>query len=228
LARPPLHQLGGLDDRSLDLLVPEALRKCGGGSLRDVPAAGLGRQDVANSAGGTSRLGGRRLPILRVRRARPSNVGAAQVNLAPDPIKQFGLWYQAALDAGAQQPEAMALATSTRAGRPSNRLGLLKGWSERVFAFYTNLGSRKGQELAANPRVALAIYWREVGRQVRAAGRVSRLSRRDAAAYWETRPVESQAAAWVSPQSHVIESREWLEAMYSETLERLAGGQIPL
>ena len=150
------------------------------------------------------------------------------MNLDPDPIKQFGLWYQAALDAGAQQPDAMALATSTRAGRPSNRLVLLKGWSERGFAFYTNLGSRKGQELAANPRAALAIYWREVGRQVRAAGRVSRLSRREAAAYWETRPVESQAAAWVSPQSRVIESREWLETMYSETLERLAAGQIPL
>ena len=147
------------------------------------------------------------------------------MNLDPDPIKQFGLWYQAALDAGAQQPDAMALATSTRAGRPSNRLVLLKGWSERGFAFYTNLGSRKGQELAANPRAALAIYWREVGRQVRAAGRVSRLSRREAAAYWETRPVESQAAAWVSPQSRVIESREWLETMHSETLERLAGGR---
>ncbi len=150
------------------------------------------------------------------------------MNADPDPLKQFASWYREAEAAGAPQPEAMALATATRAGRPSVRMVLLKGWGERGFAFYTNLGSRKGDELAANARAALAIYWREVGRQVRAAGRVSRLSRRDALAYWETRPLESQVAAWVSPQSRVIESREWLETMYSETRERLAGAPIPL
>jgi pyridoxamine 5'-phosphate oxidase len=145
-----------------------------------------------------------------------------------DPFQTVTDWYRAAEAAGQPQPEAMSLATATPDGRPSVRMVLLKSWDARGFVFFTNRESRKGSELAANPRAALTVYWGVLGRSVRAAGRVSRASRRESLAYWVTRPRESQAAAWASAQSRPIASRAELEARQRAILQRFGGRPIPL
>jgi pyridoxamine 5'-phosphate oxidase len=145
-----------------------------------------------------------------------------------DPFARLTDWYRAAEEAGQSQPEAMALATSTPDGRPSVRMVLLKGWGPRGFVFFTNRESRKGSELAANPRAALTLYWGVLGRSVRAAGRVSRASRAESLAYWVTRPRESQAAAWASAQSRPVDSREALEERYQAILVRFGERPLPL
>lgn len=118
------------------------------------------------------------------------------------------------------EPNAMTLATTTRSGRPSARMVLLKGIDERGFLFFTNYESRKGRELAANPHAALVFYWREVNRQVRITGRVSKLPVAESDAYFATRPLGSRLAALASWQSSVIRSRAVLEARYRELAAR--------
>jgi pyridoxamine 5'-phosphate oxidase len=145
-----------------------------------------------------------------------------------DPFQRVTEWYRDAEAAGQPQPDAMALATATADGRPSVRMVLLKGWGPRGFVFFTNRESRKGSELAANPRAALTVHWSTLGRAVRAAGRVSRASNAESLAYWVTRPAESQAAAWASPQSRPIASRASLEASQQAILERFDERPIPL
>ena len=145
-----------------------------------------------------------------------------------DPFERVSEWYRAAEAAGQPQPDAMSLATATPEGRPSNRMVLLKSWDERGFVFYTNRESRKGSELAANPQAALTLYWGVLGRSVRAAGRVSRTSRRESLSYWVSRPRESQAAAWASAQSRPIGFRAELEERQRAILERFAERPIPL
>jgi pyridoxamine 5'-phosphate oxidase len=105
---------------------------------------------------------------------------------------------------------------------------LLKGWDERGFLFFTNISSQKGAELAANPMAAMAVYWRELGRQVRLAGRVEPAGRQETEDYFHSRPLESQVAAAVSPQSQAIPSREHLDGAFAEMMARFAAGPVPL
>src|SRR5207244_6225885 len=122
-------------------------------------------------------------------------------------------------------PEAMALATSTRDGRPSARLVLRKGVDERGFAFYTGYESRKGSELAENPRAALLFHW--PGRQVRIEGAVERLSAEESDAYFASRPRASRLSAIASRQSEVVSSREELQARVAELEAQFAGADPP-
>ena len=133
-----------------------------------------------------------------------------------DPLRQFAAWFDEAGRAGIRAPEAMAVATATREGRPSVRMVLLKGFDERGFVFFTGYESRKGDELAENPRAALLFYWDPHGRQVRIEGPVERVAEADSNAYFATRPRGAQISASVSPQSRVVESRERLEALAGE------------
>ena len=146
----------------------------------------------------------------------------------PDPVRQFALWYNEAAQAGLREPAAMALATSTVEGVPSVRMVLLKGYDERGFVFYTNYHSRKGGELAANPRAALLFYWDPLGRQVRIEGRTERTSPQESASYVRSRPRGSQLSALASPQSQVIESRRALEARVSQLAELYADDELPV
>ena len=143
-----------------------------------------------------------------------------------DPVALFNEWFSEALAAGIEVPEAMTLATADADGRPSARMLLLKSADERGFTFFTGYESRKGRELAENPRAALVFYWRPLGRQVRVEGAVRRLSAEESDAYWATRPPRSRAAATASRQSEPLES---LEALGADAERLLAehGGDVP-
>jgi pyridoxamine 5'-phosphate oxidase len=135
-----------------------------------------------------------------------------------DPLEQFRRWYD---EAGT---DVVVLATATVAGAPSARMVLVKGADEGGFTFFTNYESRKGRELAENPRAALLFHW--PGRQVRIEGTVERVSAEESDAYWATRPRGAQLAASISRQSEPVESREELEARAAE-LDARAAGAVP-
>ena len=148
-------------------------------------------------------------------------------DLDPDPFVQFQRWFDDAEAHGQLQPDAMVVATSTADGRPSARMVLLRGVDARGFCFYTNFDSRKGEELAANPHAAIALHWPEVLRQVRATGRVERVSDAESDAYWYARPPASRVSAWASAQSQPIATREELEAHVREVEARFTDEDIP-
>ena len=146
----------------------------------------------------------------------------------PDPQRQFAAWYADAVQAGVRQPEAMAVATSSPAGIPSVRMVLLKSYDARGFVFYTNYESRKGLELAENPRAALLFYWDPLGRQVRIDGGVQRTSAEESAAYIRSRARGSQLSALSSPQSQSVAGRDALEERVAELTKRYEGGELPI
>jgi pyridoxamine 5'-phosphate oxidase len=131
---------------------------------------------------------------------------------AADPLEQFGLWLQQALDARLPEPNAMTLATVGSDGRPSTRIVLIKGCDARGIVWYTNYESRKGRELAAHPQAALQFHWVELERVVRIEGRVEKTAAAESDAYFASRPLDSRIGAWASPQSEVIASRAVLVA----------------
>jgi pyridoxamine 5'-phosphate oxidase len=151
-----------------------------------------------------------------------------EATLPADPFELFGLWLEDAISVGVMEPNAMTLATVSPAGQPSSRTVLLKGFDARGFSFFTNHHSRKGRELAANPKAALTIFWNERERQVCIRGTVERLSREESDAYFQRRPYGSQIGAWVSEQSEVIPGREWLEQREAELKAKYPEGAVPI
>ena len=154
--------------------------------------------------------------------------GLAEADVDADPVVQFGRWFEQAEQGGLLEPHAMTLATATPDGRPSARMVLLRDFDERGFCFYTNYQSRKGDELAANPRAALVFWWDKLERQVRIEGRVGRTSRAESEAYFSSRPPGSQLSAAASPQSRVIDGRATLERRVTELATGQRDGQVPL
>ena len=137
-------------------------------------------------------------------------------DLDPSPFFQFGRWFEEAKASHPQLPEAMTLASVNEEGIVSARVVLLKDFDERGFVFYTNYNSRKGDDLRANPRVALCFYWPEIERQVRVEGAAVRVTEEESDAYFATRPRGSQLGAWASNQSQVILGREDLDQRFRE------------
>ncbi|MFD7715906.1 pyridoxamine 5'-phosphate oxidase [Streptomyces sp. NPDC059814] len=150
-------------------------------------------------------------------------------SLAADPMQQFARWFrQVAAGGMLHEPNAMVVSTATPEGVPSSRTVLLKMYDERGFVFFTNYESRKGRELAANPRVSLLFPWHPLARQVIVTGTAARVGREETAAYFRTRPHGSQLGAWASAQSTVIGSRDELVRRYEELAARYPEGeQIP-
>jgi pyridoxamine 5'-phosphate oxidase len=146
----------------------------------------------------------------------------------PDPLRQFSLWFEHAASAGVDAPEAAALATATPDGAPAVRMVLVKRYDDRGFVFFTNYDSRKGRELAENPRAALLFYWVPLGRQVRIEGRADRTSPEESAAYVRSRPRGSQLSALASPQSRTIAGREVLERRVAEVAGRYESADLPM
>jgi pyridoxamine 5'-phosphate oxidase len=147
--------------------------------------------------------------------------------MAADPFALFDAWFAEARANEPNDPEAMALATSTIDGRPSARMVLLKGHGPDGFRFYTNYESRKGEEIAANPYVALLFHWKSLRRQVRIEGVASACELAEAEAYFASRSRESQLGAWASDQSRPLIERAELEARYEELERRFKGRPVP-
>jgi pyridoxamine 5'-phosphate oxidase len=167
------------------------------------------------------------MPISDLRREY-SLASLRRKDLLPDPIAQFRAWFDAAVAASVEEPNAMTLATVTPEGKPSARIVLLKAVDDRGFSFFTNYESRKGQELAANPHAALTFLWKEMERQVRVEGSVTKVSREESDSYFRSRPRNSRLGAWVSNQSQVIANRAVLEANMKELQARYPGEEVPL
>src|SRR5438067_857800 len=157
---------------------------------------------------------------------RPDLPPLRRSELAADPIDQFRSWYgRAAREAPLSH--AMALATVDADGHPDARMVLLKGFGPEGFRFFTNSGSAKGHQLAAVPRAALILYWRELDRQVRIRGEVEALADADSDEYFASRPRDSQLGAWASPQSEPLANRAALDERLAQAARRFEGVEVP-
>lgn len=141
---------------------------------------------------------------------------------SPDPLGQFGQWFQQALDGQLPEPNAMTLATVGPNGRPSTRIVLIKGYDVRGLVWFTNYHSRKGRELEADAFAALQFHWVELERVVRIEGVVEKVSAEESDAYYHSRPLDSRLGAWASPQSEVIASRAVLVANAAKAAAKFA------
>ncbi|MGE0621314.1 MAG: pyridoxamine 5'-phosphate oxidase [Pseudomonadales bacterium] len=148
--------------------------------------------------------------------------------LPADPLELFGDWLDQAIASGATDATAMALATATPDGVPSVRIVLLKEHGPDGFVWFTDYGSRKGRDLAANPVASLVFHWREFSHQVRISGAVARLDRARSETYFASRPADSRFSAAASDQSQPVSDRETLEARVAELRRQYPDGQVPM
>ncbi len=151
-----------------------------------------------------------------------------QKEVDENPVKQFNRWYNEAIKCNIDEANAMSIATSSKEGIPSVRTVLLKAFDERGFVFYTNYKGKKAKELDENPVASLLFFWKELERQIRITGEVEKVSEEESAAYFKTRPRESQIGAWASDQSNEVPTREYLEEKYLEIKTKFGGEEIPL
>ena len=157
-----------------------------------------------------------------------SSATLSEATVDADPIKQFEIWFNQALESKQDEPNAMTLSTATTDGRPSARIVLLKGFDKNGFSFYTNYLSRKGKEIAKNPHGALTFFWGTLERQIRIEGTIEKLSKEQSEQYFHTRPRKSQLGAIASPQSQEIANRNILEKKWNELEAEYAGDkEIP-
>lgn len=143
-----------------------------------------------------------------------------------DPIKQFEQWWNEAVHSKLDEVNAMTLATASPDGLPSARIVLLKEFTEQGFVFFTNYESYKGKQLAENPKACLVFFWKELERQVRITGLVIKISNKESDEYFNARPEASRIGAWASPQSRVIESRNWIDEKFNELVNKMEGTDI--
>ncbi|MGH7168750.1 MAG: pyridoxamine 5'-phosphate oxidase [Gemmataceae bacterium] len=153
--------------------------------------------------------------------------GLSEADMDADPVRQFETWFQQALAAKLPEANAMTLATATADGQPSARVVLLKAFDASGFSFFSNYDSRKGREMAVNPRAALLFFWPQLQRQVRIEGTVERVTEAESEAYFRGRPLGSRLGAWASRQSEVLAGRDELEARVRELMQRYPDGEVP-
>ena len=154
------------------------------------------------------------------------NATLDEADVDENPIVQFKKWFEHAVESKVNEPNAMTLATVTKAGKPDARIVLLKGIDENGFQFYTNYLSAKGKELKKSPYASLVFFWHDLERQVRVEGTVTKLDKETSEAYFKSRPRQSQLGAIASPQSQVIENRTMLEAKFNELETQNEGKEI--
>ncbi len=145
-----------------------------------------------------------------------------------NPVKQFEVWFNEAIKSGMKEPNAMILATASAENKPSARVVLLKEYSQKAFTFYTNYGSRKGNNLTQNKNAALLFFWHQLERQIRIEGTCKKISRAESEKYFHSRPRTSQLGALASNQSEELNSREELEKRFAELEKKYKGKEIPL
>lgn len=150
----------------------------------------------------------------------------SEKDVSEDPVLQFQKWFGEALQAQIEEVNAMTVATASSDGIPSARIVLLKAFSQKGLTFYTNYNSFKAQQMTENPRACLVFFWKELERQIRITGIVEQVSETESNEYFESRPAASRIGAWASPQSQVIESREWLEVNEAKMLQQFGDALI--
>lgn len=155
------------------------------------------------------------------------SAGLTRSDLTEDPFDLFAGWFSDALESGLVEPHAFVLATADRGGRPAGRTVLVREMDSRGIVFYTNYGSRKGAELAENPRASAVFLWMPLHRQVRIEGRVEKVAGTQSDAYFSGRPPGSRLSAAASPQSKPVPSRAWLEERMEELRRRHPDGDVP-
>lgn len=155
-----------------------------------------------------------------------SHKSLSEKDADPNAIKQFQNWWAEAVNSKIDEVNAMTLATASIDGLPSARIVLLKEFSEKGFLFFTNYESYKAQQLAENPKACLVFFWKELERQVRITGLIEKVSGLQSDEYFHSRPESSRIGAWASPQSRVIESREWLDVKFNELVNKMEGTEI--
>ena len=138
-------------------------------------------------------------------------------------INQFARWWEEAVNSKIDEVNAMTLATASLDALPSARIVLLKEFTEKGFIFFTNYESYKAQQLAENPKACLVFFWKEIERQVRITGLIEKVSGKQSDEYFQSRPESSRIGAWASPQSRVIESRDWLDDKFNELVSKMEG-----
>lgn len=144
-----------------------------------------------------------------------------------NPLKQFAAWMHEALEAKADDPHAMILATADKHGKPSLRTVLLRDFNEKGFVFFTNYNSRKGKEISENPQGSVLFYWPALQRQVRVEGVLEKINPADSETYFKSRPAASQVSAWVSPQSAEIENKTFLDEQFNEFAQKFKNKPVP-
>jgi len=154
--------------------------------------------------------------------------GLNRKNLLADPIEQFELWLQQAIDMEIYDPTAMVVATVSSSGQPSQRIVLLKHLDANGFVFFTNYGSRKAKEIFENSKVSLLFPWNDIERQVKIKGQAQKISTKESLKYFLSRPHESQLAAWASEQSQPLSSKQVLLTQFAHMKEKFAKGEVPL
>ncbi len=154
--------------------------------------------------------------------------GLTRKDLNSNPFEQFNQWFGQAQSAQINEPNAMSLATVNENSQPSIRTVLLKIFDDKGFVFFTNYNSAKAQDIAHNNNVALLFAWLDLERQVRISGKVEKISQAESFAYFTSRPKGSQLGAWISPQSKIIESRDFLKQKLAEMKSKFSSGKIPL
>ncbi|MGH8873512.1 MAG: pyridoxamine 5'-phosphate oxidase [Acidimicrobiia bacterium] len=154
-------------------------------------------------------------------------MGLSERDMAADPTSQFRLWFDGVLESGIDEPNAFVLATADAEGRPSARAVLMKGIDDDGLVFYTNLASRKSEDLRVNPLAAAAFVWTPLHRQVRFEGRATMVDDDEADLYFESRPRGAQIAAHASPQSQVVVSRAQLDEAFQSLDARFRGVRVP-
>jgi len=152
----------------------------------------------------------------------------SEKNTEDNPFEQFEIWFNEMLNSKLPEPTAVTLATATKGGKPSARVLLLKGYNKDGFIFYTNYGSRKGNEIEENNSGALLFFWPELERQIRLEGTVNKISQQESARYFDTRPYKSRIGAWSSNQSEVIENRFFIVKKFLKYFIKFHSKDIPL
>jgi pyridoxamine 5'-phosphate oxidase len=155
-----------------------------------------------------------------------SHQALSEKDVNANPFIQFGKWWEEAMQAEIDEVNAMTVATASADGLPSARIMLLKGFDEKGFVFFTNYESYKGQMLAENPKACLVFFWKELERQVRITGIAGKVNTKESDEYFHSRPEASRIGAWVSPQSRVIENRQWLDEKFNDLVNKMEGTEI--
>ena len=156
-----------------------------------------------------------------------SHKSLSESDVDTNAFKQFEKWWHEAVNSKIDEVNAMTLATASIDALPSARIVLLKEVNEKGFVFFTNYESYKAQQLAENPKACLVFFWKELERQVRITGLIEKISGKQSDEYFQSRPESSRIGAWASPQSRVIEDRQWLDEKFNELVNKMEGTAIP-